>query len=98
MLLPQLLAAPAWTSRQRCGRAPRRCVAPRAVAAPLPAESPLRLRRTGGAEPHGWSREDWAAGYATLREEFAYELEDIEGTLPPELQVRMTRPDAASAL
>ena len=45
-----------------------------------------RRQRGGGDDPHGWDREQWAAGYVSLAEEaLDYEVVDIEGVVPAEL-------------
>jgi hypothetical protein len=53
-----------------------------------PRRPPPVLRRPGGGEPHGWDRAAWARGYASQPLEFAYEVTDVEGVLPPELEAR----------
>ena len=43
-------------------------------------------QRGGGDDPHGWDRDQWAAGYVSLaEEELDYEVVDIDGAIPAEL-------------
>ena len=49
----------------------------------------LKEHDRGSDSPeHGWSRADWAASYKSQTEEIDYWIDEIEGEIPVELEVR----------
>ncbi|MGG6296849.1 carotenoid oxygenase family protein [Leptolyngbya sp. AN02str] len=49
----------------------------------MQAQSPIQTRP--------YNREEWSRGYESLREEFDYPIDEIEGDIPPELQGTLFR-------
>ena len=43
------------------------------------------------ATEKSYSRQDWREGYQSVREEFDYWIDDIEGEIPPELNGTLFR-------
>jgi all-trans-8'-apo-beta-carotenal 15,15'-oxygenase len=44
-----------------------------------------------GSDTVSFSRSDWQAGYRSLKEEYDYWIDDVEGTIPPELSGTLFR-------
>lgn len=47
--------------------------------------------RAASVPTNSYQREDWQKGYESLKQEFDYPIDDVEGTIPPELQGTLFR-------
>ena len=39
--------------------------------------------RAASVPTNSYQREDWQKGYESLKQEFDYSIDDVEGTIPP---------------